>query len=66
VLAQGGVPEGLAVREAVHAGGRFSDYRKAFAGRSVKTSRAKLFIVRDAPSEGRRHTRWLEPASDPS
>jgi radical SAM superfamily enzyme YgiQ (UPF0313 family) len=31
VLAQGGVPEGEAVLRAVQAGGRFADYRKAFA-----------------------------------
>jgi radical SAM superfamily enzyme YgiQ (UPF0313 family) len=31
VLAQGGEPEALAVFEAVAAGGRFSDYRRAFA-----------------------------------
>jgi radical SAM superfamily enzyme YgiQ (UPF0313 family) len=31
VLAQGGPAEGLAVLEAVHAGGRFADYKRAFA-----------------------------------
>ncbi len=62
VLAQGGVPEGLAVRQAVHAGGRFADYRKAFEARATKTKRQRLFIVNSEPSEGRRHTRWLEPS----
>lgn len=32
VLAQGGAAEGLAVLEAVHAGGRFADYKRAFSG----------------------------------
>jgi len=32
VLAQGGPAEGLALREAVLAGGRFADYKRAFAG----------------------------------
>jgi hypothetical protein len=31
VLAQGGIAEGEALLEAVRAGGRFADYRKAFA-----------------------------------
>ena len=62
VLAQGGVPEGLALHQAVHAGGKFSSYKQAFNERSQKTSRRKLFIVRDAPRDGRRHERWLEPA----
>jgi radical SAM superfamily enzyme YgiQ (UPF0313 family) len=62
VLAQGGVPEGLAVQHAVAAGGRFADYRRAFAERDHKTTRRKLFIVRSTPTDGRRHERWLEPA----
>jgi radical SAM superfamily enzyme YgiQ (UPF0313 family) len=61
VLAQGGVPEGLAVRQAVHAGGRFAAYKKAFDARPVKTARARLFVVRDEPAEGRRVDRWLAP-----
>ena len=64
VLAQGGIPEGLALRQAVFAGGRFAHYRKAFEARAVKTARARLFIVRDEPNDGRRHTRWLEPAPE--
>jgi radical SAM superfamily enzyme YgiQ (UPF0313 family) len=61
ILAQGGLPEGRAVRQAVHAGGRFADYKRAFAARETKTSRRKLFIVRSEPRAGRRHERWLEP-----
>jgi radical SAM superfamily enzyme YgiQ (UPF0313 family) len=33
VLAQGGAAEGLAVRAAVHAGGRFGDFKRAFGAR---------------------------------
>ncbi len=62
VLAQGGVSEALALRQAVLAGGRFADYKRAFAEREEVTTRRKLFIVRDSPSDGRRHQRWLEPA----
>ena len=61
VLAQGGVPEGRALQAAVAAGGRFADYKRAFEAREQKTSRRKLFIVRAAPRDGRRHERWLEP-----
>ncbi|MBM4359239.1 MAG: radical SAM protein [Deltaproteobacteria bacterium] len=64
VLAQGGVPEALALRQAVHAGGRFADYRKAFDARQVKTARTRLFIVKSEAGEGRRHTRWLEPSAE--
>jgi radical SAM superfamily enzyme YgiQ (UPF0313 family) len=64
VLAQGGVPEGLALRQAMHAGGRFADYRKAFDARAVKTTRTRLFIVKDNAGDGRRHTRWLEPSAE--
>jgi radical SAM superfamily enzyme YgiQ (UPF0313 family) len=60
VLAQGGIPEGVALRQAVHAGGRFQDYKKAFEARSEKTTRRKLFIIRSEPAEGRRHERWME------
>jgi radical SAM superfamily enzyme YgiQ (UPF0313 family) len=64
VLAQGGVPEALALRQAVHAGGRFADYRKAFDSREVKTARTRLYIVKSEAGEGRRHTRWLEPSTE--
>jgi radical SAM superfamily enzyme YgiQ (UPF0313 family) len=66
VLAQGGVPEGLAVREAVHAGGRFADYRKAFEARPSRTTRTRLFVVKSEAGDGRRHTRWLEPSAEGS
>jgi radical SAM superfamily enzyme YgiQ (UPF0313 family) len=61
VLAQGGIAEGLAVRTAVQAGGRFADYRKAFEAVSARTTRKRLVIVRSTPGDGRRHTRWLQP-----
>jgi radical SAM superfamily enzyme YgiQ (UPF0313 family) len=61
VLAQGGIPEAVALRDAVHAGGRFQDYKKAFEARSENTTRRKLFVIRSEPAEGRRHQRWLEP-----
>jgi radical SAM superfamily enzyme YgiQ (UPF0313 family) len=64
VLAQGGLSEAHALYRAVHAGGRFSDYKRAFDERAAKTTRRKLFIVRAEPAGGRRHTRWLEPADD--
>lgn len=64
MLAQGGIPEGLAVKDAVSRGGRFADYKKAFDAQGTKTRRKKLFIVRAEPSDGRRHTRWLEPVPD--
>jgi radical SAM superfamily enzyme YgiQ (UPF0313 family) len=63
VLAQGGIPEAYALYDAVMAGGRFHHYKKAFAAREDKTSRKRLFVVRDSPREGRRTERWLEPAS---
>lgn len=66
VLAQGGIPEALALRQAVHAGGRFAHYRKAFDARLIKTTRTRLVIVKDGASDGRRHTRWLEPATEGS
>ena len=61
VLAQGGVPEALALYEAVRAGGKFSHYKRAFAARADKTTRKRLFVVRSAPRDGRRTERWLEP-----
>lgn len=64
VLAQGGVPEALALRDAVHAGGRFADYRKSFDARAEKTARSRLYVVKSEAGDGRRHTRWLEPATE--
>jgi radical SAM superfamily enzyme YgiQ (UPF0313 family) len=63
VLAQGGIPEAEALFEAVMAGGKFGDYKRAFAAREEKTTRRRLFIVRSAPREGRRTERWLEPTA---
>ncbi len=48
VLAQGGEAEGLAVLDAVAAGGSFRDYERAFAT-SAKAPRRKLSIVVDSP-----------------
>jgi radical SAM superfamily enzyme YgiQ (UPF0313 family) len=62
VLAQGGLPEAEALLVAMRRGGRFADYKRAFAERSAVTQRRKLFIVRDSPREGRRTERWLERA----
>jgi radical SAM superfamily enzyme YgiQ (UPF0313 family) len=64
VLAQGGLPEGRAVQQAVIGGGRFSDYKSVFAAQCEHTTRKRLFIVRSSPREGRRHQRWLEAAPD--
>ncbi|MEM9692624.1 MAG: radical SAM protein [Myxococcota bacterium] len=62
VLAQGGYPEGEALYAAVQAGGRFADYKKAFAARSEKTVRRKLFIVRPtADLTQPKATRWMQP-----
>ena len=62
-LAQGAEPEGRALIDAVRAGGRFSDYRRALAARPTVTTRKKLFIVREEPAVGARRTeRWLAPA----
>ena len=62
VLAQGGLPEGRAVHVAVRNGGRFADYRRAFAERDEVTTRKTLFIVRDTPDDSARRTeRWLTP-----
>jgi radical SAM superfamily enzyme YgiQ (UPF0313 family) len=64
-LAQGAESEGLALQSAVHAGGRFADYRRAFESRAAPTQRKRLFIVHDQPRAGeRRHARWLEPAAE--
>jgi radical SAM superfamily enzyme YgiQ (UPF0313 family) len=49
VLAQGAEAEGLAVVEAVRAGGKFADYKKAFAGleeRAATRKRRSLAIAR--------------------
>ena len=63
VLAQGGRPEGEALLTAVTRGGRFQDYRAAFAARPAPTKRRALVIVRERPREDARRTeRWLEPA----
>jgi radical SAM superfamily enzyme YgiQ (UPF0313 family) len=61
VLAQGGVPEGHALRQAVVAGGRFAAYKRAFAEREQKTVRRRLNVVRQQPADGPRWRRWLEP-----
>ena len=58
---QGGAPEAMALYEAVRAGGKFGDYKRAFAAREEKTTRRRLFIVRSAPRDGKRTERWLEP-----
>jgi len=53
VLAQGNAEEGIALMHAVRAGGRFSDYRKAFAGLgySVKGEQTPRLAT----------TPWLDP-----
>ena len=63
-LAQGGLPEGRAVRQAVLAGGRFADYRRALEQLEDRTVRRKLYVVRSEPREGRRTERWLDPAPE--
>jgi radical SAM superfamily enzyme YgiQ (UPF0313 family) len=45
VLAQGGQAEGRALMDAVHAGGRFQDYRRAFEALPADRQRRKLRIV---------------------
>ncbi len=45
VLAQGGLAEGRALIDAVHAGGRFSDYRRAFAALGHEPSGARRGLV---------------------
>jgi hypothetical protein len=47
VLAQGAEAEGLAVIDAVHAGGRFADYKRAFSAleRAERRPRRSLAIA---------------------
>lgn len=45
ILAQGSLPEGRAVLEAVHNGGSFSDYKKAFAGIAPRPQKRQLAIA---------------------
>jgi radical SAM superfamily enzyme YgiQ (UPF0313 family) len=45
VLAQGGASEGRAVLDAVHAGGSFADYQRAFAAIEPSNRRRKLAIA---------------------
>lgn len=52
VLAQGGLAEGRAVLDAVHAGGSFAAYKKAFASIPAHAPRRKLSIVRDVAPRG--------------
>jgi radical SAM superfamily enzyme YgiQ (UPF0313 family) len=51
VLAQGGRPEGRAVLDAVHAGGRFADWKRAFE--SLPEDRPKRSLVRPGDRLGR-------------
>ena len=51
VLAQGGRAEGLAVLDAVHAGGRFSDWQRAF--RALPEERPRRLLVRPGDRLGR-------------
>ena len=51
VLAQGGRAEGLAVLEAVHAGGRFSDWKRAF--HALPEDRPRRLLVRPGDRLGR-------------
>jgi radical SAM superfamily enzyme YgiQ (UPF0313 family) len=51
VLAQGGRAEGLAVLDAVHAGGRFSDWKRAFT--ALPESRPRRLLVRPGDRLGR-------------
>ncbi|MEM9726945.1 MAG: radical SAM protein [Myxococcota bacterium] len=51
VLAQGGRAEGRAVLDAVHAGGRFADWRRAFE--ALPPSRPKRQLVRPGNRRGR-------------
>jgi radical SAM superfamily enzyme YgiQ (UPF0313 family) len=48
VLAQGGEAEGLAVLDAVHAGGTFAAYKRAFADLTPKAPKRALRIVASA------------------
>ena len=51
VLAQGGRAEGRAVLDAVHAGGRFSDWKRAF--KSLPEERPRRLLVRPGDRLGR-------------
>jgi len=51
VLAQGGRAEGLAVLDAVHAGGRFSDWKRAFG--ALPKDRPRRLLVRPGDRLGR-------------
>ena len=51
VLAQGGRAEGLAVLDAVHAGGRFSDWKRAF--NALPKDRPRRLLVRPGDRLGR-------------
>jgi len=51
VLAQGGRAEGLAVLDAVHAGGRFSDWKRAFD--ALPKERPRRLLVRPGDRLGR-------------
>jgi len=58
VLAQGGRAEGLAVLDAVQAGGRFSDWKRAF--RALPATRPRRLLVRPGDRLGRAQA--VEPA----
>jgi len=58
VLAQGGSAEGLAVLDAVHAGGRFADWKRAF--RALPEERPRRLLVRPGDRLGR--AQLAEPA----
>jgi radical SAM superfamily enzyme YgiQ (UPF0313 family) len=45
VLAQGGRPEGRAVLDAVHAGGRFADWKRAFEALPAMRTKRSLSVV---------------------
>ncbi len=51
VLAQGGRAEGLAVLDAVHSGGRFSDWKRAF--NALPQARPRRLLVRPSDRLGR-------------
>jgi len=51
ILAQGGRAEGLAVLDAVHAGGRFSDWKRAF--NALPEERPRRLLVRPSDRLGR-------------
>jgi radical SAM superfamily enzyme YgiQ (UPF0313 family) len=68
VLAQGGGAEGLALLEAVHAGGSFAAYRKAFAalpgGPRLATARASREATTPAAAHRARRSLPLAPAPE--